>query len=47
MQKKCLIESWHWMWSYTLDRLLQDTTGGTASQKIADYQRANKEVAIL
>ena len=33
--------------SITLDRLLQDTTGGTSSEKIADYQRANKEVAIL
>lgn len=33
--------------SITLDRLLQDTTGSIAPEKIADYQRANKEVAIL
>eukprot|EP01018_Ginkgo_biloba_P029459 Gb_13084 [translate_table: standard] len=33
--------------SITLDKLLQDTTGSIAPEKIADYQRANKEVAIL
>lgn len=33
--------------SITLDRLLQDTTGVTCSENLADYQRANKEVAIL
>lgn len=33
--------------SITLDRLLQDTTGSIAPEKVADYQRANKEVAIL
>ncbi|XP_057849059.2 DNA topoisomerase 1 alpha [Cryptomeria japonica] len=33
--------------SITLDRLLQDTTGSVSPEKIADYQRANKEVAIL
>ena len=33
--------------SITLDRLLQDTDGETTNEKIADYQRANKEVAIL
>ncbi|XP_011627735.1 DNA topoisomerase 1 alpha isoform X1 [Amborella trichopoda] len=33
--------------SETLDRLLQDTTGSNPTEKIADYQRANKEVAIL
>ncbi|KAG0585132.1 hypothetical protein KC19_3G261200 [Ceratodon purpureus] len=33
--------------SVTLDTLLQDTNGETPIEKIADYQRANKEVAIL
>ena len=34
--------------SITLDRLLQETTAGnTSSENVADYQRANKEVAIL
>ena len=33
--------------SITLDRLLLGTTGSTSTEKIADYQRANKEVAIL
>lgn len=33
--------------SITLDKLLQDTTGSIAPEKVADYQRANKEVAIL
>ncbi|KAH9571847.1 hypothetical protein CY35_02G114400 [Sphagnum magellanicum] len=33
--------------SITLDKLLQDTSGDTTIEKIADYQRANKEVAIL
>jgi DNA topoisomerase-1 len=33
--------------SITLDRLLQDTDGETTIEMIADYQRANKEVAIL
>ncbi|KAG0579975.1 hypothetical protein KC19_4G139400 [Ceratodon purpureus] len=33
--------------SITLDTLLQDTNGETTVEKIADYQRANKEVAIL
>lgn len=33
--------------SITLDKLLQETGGQTVQEKIADYQRANKEVAIL
>lgn len=33
--------------SITLDDLLKDTSGETVNEKIADYQRANKEVAIL
>ena len=33
--------------SITLDKLLQVTNGETAIEMIADYQRANKEVAIL
>ncbi|XP_024392719.1 DNA topoisomerase 1 beta isoform X1 [Physcomitrium patens] len=33
--------------SITLDTLLQDTRGETTIEIIADYQRANKEVAIL
>ncbi|KAG0590927.1 hypothetical protein KC19_1G136400 [Ceratodon purpureus] len=33
--------------SITLDTLLQDTDGDTTIEMIADYQRANKEVAIL
>ncbi|XP_024370141.1 DNA topoisomerase 1 beta [Physcomitrium patens] len=33
--------------SITLDNLLQDTTGETTIEIIADYQRANKQVAIL
>ena len=34
--------------STTLDRILQETlTGSTSSENVPDYQRANKEVAIL
>eukprot|EP00250_Pteridium_aquilinum_P001873 c12080_g1_i1 orf=193-3171(-) len=33
--------------SITLDRLLVDTDGSTVPEKIASYQKANKEVAIL
>ncbi|CAI7918333.1 unnamed protein product [Closterium sp. NIES-53] len=33
--------------SVTLDTLLQDTVGSLVVEKVADYQRANKEVAIL
>ncbi|KAL3690883.1 hypothetical protein R1sor_004534 [Riccia sorocarpa] len=33
--------------SITLDTLLQDTVGSNVIEKSADYQRANKEVAIL
>ncbi|GAQ80759.1 DNA topoisomerase I [Klebsormidium nitens] len=33
--------------SYTLDKLLVDTDGTTVLEKIASYQKANKEVAIL
>ncbi|CAM6101329.1 unnamed protein product [Calypogeia fissa] len=33
--------------SITLDTLLQDTVGSNVIEKVADYQRANKEVAIL
>ncbi|KAG6554934.1 hypothetical protein Mapa_003518 [Marchantia paleacea] len=33
--------------SITLDNLLQDTVGSNVIEKTADYQRANKEVAIL
>lgn len=33
--------------SVTLDTLLQDTVGRFVPDKVADYQRANKEVAIL
>ncbi|CAK9255821.1 unnamed protein product [Sphagnum jensenii] len=33
--------------SVTLDKLLQDTSGDTLIEKIAAYQGANKEVAIL
>ena len=31
----------------TLDKLFQDTTGSIAPERVAGYQRANKEVAIL
>eukprot|EP00897_Mesotaenium_endlicherianum_P003362 jgi/Mesen1/3053/ME000018S02365 len=33
--------------SITLDNLLQDTAGSSVQEIVADYQRANKEVAIL
>ena len=31
----------------TLDKLFHDTTGSIAPKRVAGYQRANKEVAIL
>ena len=31
----------------TLDKLFHDTTGSIAPERVASYQRANKEVPIL